>query len=208
MRPVLPENYHERGLEALYFRPGGVGIDVGANVGLHSVAMAQSMAFVLAVEPDPRNFMALMDTLQRHRTFNVWPVCRALSDKEGMVEFRSAGGQSRVGGTSSLYDGGAEPSLELPACPLDRLTWNLGRVDFIKIDVEGHEHAVLRGAEGTLQRFRPTLLIENHEQIEPGYGVDWAAIESWLGERGYVGFEATHCNVLFRHQEAASWPSG
>ncbi len=58
-------------------------------------------------------------------------------------------------------------------------------VGFIKVDVEGHELDVLRGAEATLRRDRPALLVESEERHRPGAV---AAVHGFLGSLGYHGF--------------------
>ena len=74
--------------------------------------------------------------------------------------------------------------------------------DVVKIDVEGRELDVILGAEQTLKRLSPKLLIENHEDIEPGYGSSWSKIVGFLALAGYEPqWELTHngkpLNVLF-----------
>lgn len=199
---VWPAEYHEAALEPLYFVPGGVGIDVGANAGVHTLAMARSMRAVLALEPDPENYRALLRALGEARVENVSARQVALSDASGPVPFRFAGGQSRVGGTASRHDGGTRPSTQVYARHgsdfLETAFPKLDRVDVVKVDVEGHELAVLRGLERTIARFGPALIVENHSEIEPGYGVDWPAIEGFLASLGYRGLRVTHANWLFR----------
>lgn len=142
-------------------------VDVGANAGLytyHAVAVAPEVP-TLALEPITELAELLCANLKRNlrgaaRVANV-----AASDTAGEAEFFVADSDE----VSSLrsdhvyeYEGNAGARRLVRTATLDQLIpeHGLNDVDLIKIDVEGHELSVLRGAEETLRRHRPTLLLE------------------------------------------------
>lgn len=137
-------------------------LDVGANKGVYAEAMSRLCRQVHAFEPNPKAFAIL----RRCAAGNV--ICEpvALSDRDTEAELRiprSRKGHSNQHGSLSAtavreeYD-----TIAVRTRRLDSL--DLGPVGFIKIDVEGHESSVLRGARETLARNRPNLLIELEER--------------------------------------------
>ncbi|WP_166427514.1 FkbM family methyltransferase [Nonomuraea mesophila] len=81
----------------------------------------------------------------------------------------------------------ATRTLEVPVYTVDLVCElrAISRVDFIKMDVEGFEPEVLKGAERTIERHRPTLLMEIEDRHLGKYGRTPADVAEWLAERGY-----------------------
>ncbi len=133
-------------------RPGGVFVDVGANVGFHTVLASQLVGpagRVVAVEPAPWTLELLRANVWRSRAgATVVPV--AASDARGTLRL-SIEADHRSG---ARLDAGGE--LEVEAAPLDELLPELA-VDVLKVDVEGAEPLVLRGARSLIDR-SPGLL--------------------------------------------------
>jgi len=140
--------------------PGGVCLDIGANVGNHALFFAAHFGEVLAFEPNPRTFALLQFNAAlaaNVRCFNV-----GLSDAAGNAQLTVPAdniGMATLHGGTTGGPGGASV-----ACRLERLD-DLAelqdrRVALLKIDVEGHESAVLRGAAGLLRRDRPLVVFE------------------------------------------------
>ena len=130
-------------LLARFLRPGSLFVDVGANVGYHAVFAARLGARVVAVEPVPWTLELLHANVWRHAA-DVEVVPAAASDAEGTV---------RIGLEAAHRSGaqiGAE-GIEVRAAPLDEIVPE-GEVDVLKIDVEGAEPLVLRGASAILER--------------------------------------------------------
>lgn len=133
-----------------------VAIDVGASVGLYTYRLAGLFDAVYAFEPIPSQ----ADVISKSRMKNVFVFRNALSDSFGLADLSVPG----VGGPeekclaslSNKFDGGK--SMSVVVMPLDAYQFEV--VDFIKIAVEGHELNVIEGAHDTIERFRPTLLIE------------------------------------------------
>jgi FkbM family methyltransferase len=123
--------------------PGSVFVDVGANVGYHSLLAAQLGAHVVAVEPVPWTLELLQANVWRHGA-DVEVVDAAASDAAGTL--RVAIDPAHRSG-AQIGDQG----VEVRAAPLDELVPE-GAVDVLKVDVEGAEPQVLRGATAILER--------------------------------------------------------
>lgn len=138
-------------------QPGGVCIDIGANVGNHALFFADHFAEVLAFEPNPRTFALLQ--LNATLRPNVRCFGFGLSDAEGHAMLSVPAGNA---GMASLHPAGGEAAQV--ACRLRRLDdvaeVAACRVALVKLDVEGHEAAALRGATAMLRRDRPVVVFE------------------------------------------------
>jgi len=137
-------------------------MDIGANRGIWANLMARHRAQVWAFEPNPKLFPILSAAPK-----NV--LCRreALSDRDGKAELLVPGegrNFSNQGASLSRIKVGDRPhmSVQVEMARLDAL--NPPPTGFLKIDVEGHECAVLEGARTLIARDRPTLIIEMEER--------------------------------------------
>lgn len=156
-----------------YLPEGGTFIDVGANVGLYACSMAKRVGpkgHCFAFEPLPRNFGSLLRNVKLNGLHNVDTQRIALSSESGsMILYGPPGDRNdNLGAVGSrLADDYVEVG-RAPCQPLDSVDVG-ARVDAIKIDVEGNELEVLRGARRLLATCRPTLLIEvNNPSIYRG----------------------------------------
>lgn len=142
-------------------------IDAGANEGSYVYFMKRYARRVYAFEPVPW----LAEALTRKFAPRVVVRNIALSRESGTAVLRiPLVGGAPVTGLASLDDGDAASDgfeqIEVPTRPLDEVF--AGDAGFIKIDVEGHEEAVLDGAAKTIARGRPRLLVEIEESRAPG----------------------------------------
>lgn len=146
-------------------RRGDTVIDAGANIGTHTLALAQLVGKhgrVHAFEPLPFSFDLLEANIAAndHASVRCYPMC--LGAESGTVEFPLATPQSASNlGAIGFYVKKMWPNcktLERPIITIDSLA--LRRLDFIKIDVEGHELEVLDGAMATIAASRPALFVE------------------------------------------------
>lgn len=165
-----------------------IGMDIGAHRGYWVLAHAPAFApqtKVLLIEPDPNNFSYLLQNLALNRAF--WytlPLPLALWNAPGFLPLR-APAQDRLSLYSSYllrvepaFQG--EETFRVPVTTIDALVLLLGleRVEWIKIDAEGAEVAILQGARQTLDRFSPSLWIEVHDT--------WDQLLALLQELGYT----------------------
>jgi FkbM family methyltransferase len=160
-------------------------IDVGANSGAYIHFMRRHARRVHAFEPIPW----LADQIGEKFQSRVTVHCMALSRSRGFASLRIPIVQGQaVTGLSSLADTAmsryaAHRRLEVPMAPLDAVYHD--EAGFMKIDVEGHEEAVLDGARQMLQRCQPRLLVEIEERHAPGA---ISRVSRLLAEYGYEGF--------------------
>lgn len=157
-----------------HFGPGVMAIDGGANVGVHTVEWARHMhgwGRVLAFEAQEYVFYALAGNIAINNCWNASARWSALGEREGFIDVPEPD-YLRPGSFGSLelrqrarteYIGqavsyNAEDCVRTPMVSIDSLA--LERLDFVKIDVEGMEIDVLRGARATLERCKPIVMAE------------------------------------------------
>ncbi len=166
-------------------------VDVGAKLGMYTYRLLRHSRDVVAFEPIPL-LSRMLTTVFSGRAVRIEP--RALSDAAGQVTMRipygSNGevklGRSTIEAANALaHDDVARiEEIEVEVTTLDACA--VADVGFIKIDVEGHELAVLRGATRTISRDRPTLLIEANDRHHPGAVANVRELLTGLGYRGMV----------------------
>lgn len=172
-----------------FLNPGGVAIDVGANLSEWALPLAGrvgSSGRVLAIEPAPRAAAALNKTLFANALSQAEVIRCAIGDHDGTVEFavpivtsvRVDTGTACIGPAA-----GGQEALKVVLRSLNSLAaeHRLDRIDLIKIDGEGGERQVLDGARATLTRFRPVLALETGHEA----GDDRQAVRDLLGGLGY-----------------------
>jgi FkbM family methyltransferase len=159
------EAYGEYGAEEAntfrqLIRPGCVVADVGANIGSHTLLYSQLVGAegrILAFEPQPKIFHMLCANLALNAVGNVTTYQAGVGQEIGTMRVSTPIEDKRVNfGGISLGDEGTEV---VSIVTLDSL--KLDRLDFVKVDVEGMEEAVIRGGAETLKRLKPKLYIEN-----------------------------------------------
>jgi FkbM family methyltransferase len=160
-------------------------IDIGANCGGYVLFMQRHARRVIAFEPMP-DFARL---LRGKFAKNVVVHSIALSDSAGEVKlYVPLIDGVKVGGCSTISSGASATyaAHDVIEARMDRLDdVYKGTVGFIKIDVEGHEQAVLEGAVATIRRCRPRMLVEIEERMSAGGVARAAAFFARLGYRGY-----------------------
>jgi FkbM family methyltransferase len=142
-------------------------VDIGASWGLFSYHLARlvgGVGTVFSFEPHPMNKPVLEKLARARPNVRFRPV--AVSDLIGCADLQvPVFGSRHVTAQSSLahgFDGQRGVRVEKVSVPTVRLDDEVGsqRVDLVKIDVEGHEMSVLRGASATLRKYLPPMLIE------------------------------------------------
>lgn len=147
-------------------RPGHVAFDIGANIGMHTVVMANRVGptgKVVSFEPDPHPYARLMQNLRLNGLDFVDARPMALSAKTEKRKFFSHDDSIGNYANASLYAenvGRETAAIEVDAVTLDDFVAQnpAPRLDAIKLLAQGEEWNVLQGAKRTIERFRPKVL--------------------------------------------------
>jgi FkbM family methyltransferase len=149
-------------------KPGTIYFDVGAHVGFYTLlasSLVQESGHVFAFEPLPRNISYLETHLEINAIENVTVIESAVSDHAGEARFDGASDKyAHARGFFSKGQLSDVGSILVPVVSLDELVLHgkLPMPDYLKIDVEGAELAVLNGARQLLTTGRPTIFLATH----------------------------------------------
>jgi len=176
-----------------WLRPGDVAIDVGANVGWHTLLMANLVGTegrVYAFEPNETTRARLLAAIDMNGLTQVVVDPRAASDGPGAVGFQAPVAGDVWDGTGRLVGDRTSGNARVDCVTLDTFAADRGldRLALVKIDVEGWELSVLRGARLVLETLRPVLLFEYDPMYVSRCGGSGADLSACLADRGYVVF--------------------
>lgn len=195
-------------LRRQYFGPGVMAIDGGANIGVHTIEWGRHMhgwGRVLSFEAQEYVFYALAGNIAINNCFNVSARWSALGERDGFIDIPEPDYLSR-GSFGSLelrqrsntefigqpISYAKEDLVRTPMVCIDSL--GLERLDFVKLDVEGMEQDVLRGARATIERCKPIVLAEVVKS-------DKNALVAWFEQLGYeVITQGLDLNMLAIHK--------
>jgi FkbM family methyltransferase len=177
-----------------FLTPGAVCIDVGAQMGYLSLAMATSagrQTAVHAFEPEDINAARFRENMALNNIQNVQLHREAVSNIEGTLHlFLSK--TANAGTHSTLYNERTvtEESIQIPATTLDAFAraTNLPRLDLIKVDVEGAEFEVIQGADSVLRTYRPRVILELCDRLQIERGLSSRQIKEFMVERDYSAY--------------------
>ena len=151
-------------------------LDIGANIGLHSIILSKCGFKVRAYEPDPVHFELLRRNLELNGCARATAFNEAVSDKAGTAEFIRV-----LGNTTGSHIAGAKPSpygeLERFTVPTEDIRQLLAWPDLIKMDVEGHEKELLLATNRENWRGRDAL-------VEIGSELNADAVWKHMAEEG------------------------
>ncbi len=168
--------------------PNSVVLDIGAYIGQYTLLAAKYAARgrVIAFEPHPQSHQRLQANVTRNRLRNVVASSQAVGATPGQRAFRLAA-QPAMSRLLQL-DEPRNAVVEVELTSVDSIVRqaDLSRVDLIKIDVEGAEGQVLRGAEETLLKYHPMLIMEVDRNREQALGDDPEPILRYLRDLGYA----------------------
>ena len=148
---------------------GGVALDIGANVGAHTLTMARAVGTrgrVLAFEPNPPVRAMMVRNLELNRIAHVTVFDCALGSEPGTLPLRvpkrTSAEFSNIGLASFVALDTPHDLVHVEVRTLDEMlsSLDIDRVDAIKIDVNGYEVTTLSGMRGCLERYRPAVVFE------------------------------------------------
>ena len=149
-----------------FLRPGDWALDIGANVGHYTMRMSQlvgSAGRIIALEPVPDTFALLAANARLFAHANVSLVNAAASDRIATVSFQIPRFSHGLPNYYQAHLTSDPAGLAVLALPVDTLALPV-TVRLVKIDVEGHEMAVLQGMRRLLDRDHPILIVETGAQ--------------------------------------------
>lgn len=207
-----PDNYERQDLDLMIHLISRLGLrrmfDVGANLGIYSFSFSANAqrGQVVAFEPDTINAKLFEKTNSRCPRQDVVLVRKAVAETSGSATFllddmAGATGTLRQDGAtfSERNYGGAALRATVETTTIDEASKGFFPPDFIKIDVEGAELDVLKGARNTLTTARPIVL------VEIGSAKALRAVQELLEESGYVLRPITRPNYIAGHRDADLW---
>jgi len=165
-------------------------VDIGGCIGTTALPYSRLYSKVYAFEPNPESFSFLQENIQQNNCNNITAFNLALSDRhyKGISE--------RYGNNSGMviFRENAVGSVE--SSTLD--DQNIENVDFIKIDTEGTEYLVLKGAEQTLRNYKPLVQLEVNGCAERLFGIDSKQIYDFMTSLGYRYYDRSdECNPFY-----------
>jgi FkbM family methyltransferase len=174
---------HIRAVLHNFLKPGMVAIDVGANIGAHTLLMSQLVTEtgkVLAFEPNEYNYTVLLLNSITSKSLNI-SLYKQGCGEHTETRYMDAKWQSvdHVDnyGCITLNKENTSADTAIDIISIDSL--NLERLDLIKIDAEYMEEQVLKGMKDTIQRLRPIIILEIHANEIP-------TIQALLEQHNYV----------------------
>lgn len=171
-------------------------VDVGANIGNHAIQFSKKFGRVFCFEPNPRTYEVLVSNTKR--LGNVVSHNLGLGREKSSMLLKET--WNNMGGSSARMNVASDSSVEVHIATLDELATSIGRVDVIKIDVEGMELDVLVGAKKVISENLPVVCLEQHDGDFMDEFNETAALD-FLRSCGYKIFSlerAKHKPLLIR----------
>jgi FkbM family methyltransferase len=185
----------ERSFVERFLRPGMTVLDIGAHHGYYTLLASRKVGpsgLVLAIEPSPRERKKLRLHLRINRCKNVQVESRALGEAEGSAElYLIRGTETGCNSLRAPYVAQDTERVSVSVECLDRVLQDhrIERVDFIKLDVEGAELSVLRGARQLLSnKPRPVILAEVQDIRTRPWGYRALEVVRYLSSVNYRWF--------------------
>lgn len=167
-------------------KPGFRVLDIGANIGHHSLVfskLAGNAGKVIAFEPIPRIYNQFLESVQLNEMTNIEIKNYALSNNVGKVNLYLD--EENYGHSSIIKDKeNMTKHIEIQTERLDNL--NVGKIDFVKIDVEGYEWNVIEGGMKTFTENKPVIVMEYSPEFYQASDASHSTkILEWLVRNNY-----------------------
>jgi FkbM family methyltransferase len=179
-------------------REGDAVLDVGANIGRMSVLASRlvgSGGSVFSFEPSPKVVSSLYRNLQINGCENVIAHNSAVSDVDGPVTFHMPLGTNSGWGSLRELGVGASLRVEVMCRRLDSMLGALPPIALLKIDVEGADLKVVRGAQQLVQRDQPIIVLEFSPSWIRQLGDDPDSLVGFLDRLGYHLYEVSDTHL-------------
>jgi len=149
-------------------KEGDIVIDIGAHIGTYSIPKSIDVGDsgrIIACEPDKGNFKILEKNIIENQLKNILLIKKAVSEFNGKIKLVSTEDPM----LSSIEDVDSENTIIVDGVNVDTLVseFSLNKIDWIKIDAEGHEINILKGSKQSLEKFKPKVIIETRVENQP-----------------------------------------
>lgn len=169
-------------------KPGDYIIDIGANIGFYTLMSARHAprGKVYAIEPDPHNYNALIKNIELNNFNNIFPALLAFGSEYKKVSlenfsFDDNNGMKRINHNSVNQ----EPNIQMITLDDFVEEKKINKIDWIKVDIEGYEHELLKGALKTISKYRPNFFIEICDQHLKHYNSSAIKLVKAFEDNGY-----------------------
>lgn len=176
-----------------YFRKvlknGDIVLDIGANFGIYSLVASQRLkrsGKIYAFEPAHNAYSSLLDNIKLNGIDNIIPIKVGVSSCSGNANFNVCDDDAY----NSLGNNPMKPiikSEKIDLLSVDDFIKNnkIAKVDIIKVDTEGAEYLVFKGAESTLRKYKPMLFFEYNPAVTKGFSNSTYELVELIRSHGY-----------------------
>ena len=178
-------------------------VDIGANIGRYSFELSKIVDHkgkVYSFEPILRNYLTFISLIFVHEAKNIIPFNIVLSDETKLLKMNEVKTSIRTKVLFNTYTASKvhkKGRLYHYSIRLDDLKIK-NKISFIKIDVEGHEMQVLRGAKNTIKKNKPVILIQDNDKKVINY------LKSWGYGQAKIKMKNNRKNYLFIYKKNMS----
>ena len=173
-------------------------LDIGANIGNHTLAFATCASQVHAFEPVPETFRILQRNITRNHLPNVQAWNLALSDRQEKISIY-LGKPGNMGMSSMEQKESSGAQVEITSVAGDGFLekHDINRVDFMKIDVEGHEYFVILGLMETIRQCTPVITLEWNDSAAIKRFADSPAFRFLESRYDFYGLATNHDRTVW-----------
>jgi FkbM family methyltransferase len=179
---ILPEFFDQL---MTHVTGNAIVVQAGGNCGQYVRQFSQRFDTVYTFEPDPINFLCL--TLNCGANVIKTQACVGNERKFVNLDRRHDSGAIHVSGTGNI-----------PTVIIDDL--NLPACDLIQLDIEGYELFALQGAQRTIEKYYPLLMIEWYEPWAQRYGTNKTMLDNFLNNVGYSKILSHKSDIVYKYQ--------
>ena len=162
-------------------------VDIGANVGFVSIPVAKALLSgeIIAIEPVPSTYSQLKANIDVNRLTNVSARNFAIGSRDGELILDNTVETDDSSGFWRQVDALSSTSITVPAISLDTVIQECRRIDLLKIDAEGMELEILRGAKDSLHPMKVKNLMVELTYVNTGICKESSEVVHLLRSRGY-----------------------
>jgi FkbM family methyltransferase len=179
---ITPEFFDEL---MTHVKSPGIMVQAGGNSGQYVRQFSQRFGTVYTFEPDPLNFLCL--TLNCGNNVIKTQACLGNDKKFVSVDRKSDAGAIHVDGLGNI-----------PTVIIDDM--NLPACDLIQLDIEGYEYFALLGAQRTIERYHPVIMVEWYEPWAQRYGTNEKMRDDFFNDLGYSQILSHKADIIYKYQ--------